>query len=258
MLKKRIIPKFLIRNGRLVKMRRFTDDQREAGNPVSTAKVYDSYGVDELIFVDIDASAEGRVVTGDVIERVAEEVFVPLTAGGGVRTLGQIESLLKSGADKVSINSAAIDDPDFITRAASRFGDQCIVVSIDYKADEFGKKRVHGHGGTVQTAHDPVEFALRMQDLHAGEILMTSIDRDGTMTGYDLELISDLSNKLSIPLIASSGAGSLDDCAKALDAGASAITISSMFIFTDHSPIKVRTYLATNGVHVRNQKGSRS
>ena len=258
MLKKRIIPKFLIRNGRLVKMRRFTDDQREAGNPVSTAKVYDSYGVDELIFVDIDASAEGRVVTGDVIERVAEEVFVPLTAGGGVRTLGQIESLLKSGADKVSINSAAIDDPDFITRAASRFGDQCIVVSIDYKADEFGRKRVHGHGGTVQTAHDPVEFALRMQDLHAGEILMTSIDRDGTMTGYDLELISDLSNKLSIPLIASSGAGSLDDCAKALDAGASAITISSMFIFTDHSPIKVRTYLATNGVHVRNQKGSRS
>lgn len=258
MLKKRIIPKFLIRNGRLVKMRRFTDDQREAGNPVSTAKVYDSYGVDELIFVDIDASAEGRVVTGDIIERVAEEVFVPLTAGGGVRTLGQIESLLKSGADKVSINSAAIDDPDFITRAASRFGDQCIVVSIDYQADEFGKKRVHGHGGTVQTAHDPVEFALRMQDLHAGEILMTSIDRDGTMTGYDLELISDLSNKLSIPLIASSGAGSLDDCAKALDAGASAITISSMFIFTDHSPIKVRTYLATNGVHVRNQKGSRS
>jgi cyclase len=258
MLKKRIIPKFLIRNGRLVKMRRFTDDQREAGNPVSTAKVYDSYGVDELIFVDIDASAEGRVVTGDIIERVAEEVFVPLTAGGGVRTLSQIEALLKSGADKVSINSAAIDDPDFITRAASRFGDQCIVVSIDYKADEFGRKRVHGHGGSTPTSYDPVEFAQRMQDLHAGEILMTSIDRDGMMNGYDLELISDLSNKLSIPLIASSGAGSLDDCAKALDAGASAITISSMFIFTDHSPIKVRTYLATNGVHVRNQKGSRS
>ena len=258
MLKKRIIPKFLIRGGRLVKMRRFVDDQREAGNPVSTAKVYDSYGVDELIFVDIDASAEGRVVAGNIIERVAEEVFVPLTAGGGVRTLGQIEALLKSGADKVSINSAAIDDPGFITQAASRFGDQCIVVSIDYKADEFGRKRVHGHGGSAPTTHDPVEFALRMQDLHAGEILMTSIDRDGTMSGYDLELIGDLSNRLSIPLIASSGAGSLDDCAKALDAGASAITISSMFIFTDHSPIKVRTYLNTNGVNVRSQKGSRS
>lgn len=258
MLKKRIIPKFLIRGGRLVKMRRFHDDQREAGNPVSTAKVYDSYGVDELIFVDIDASAEGRTLAGSIIERVAEEVFVPLTAGGGVTTLQQIEALLKSGADKVSINSAAIDDPDFVTRAASRFGDQCIVVSIDYRVDEFGRKRVWGHGGNVQTSHDPVEFAQRMQDLHAGEILMSSIDRDGMMTGYDLDLISDLSNRLSIPLIASSGAGSLDDCARALDAGASAITISSMFIFTDHSPIKVRTYLSTNGVNVRSQKGSRS
>jgi cyclase len=258
MLKKRIIPKFLIRGGRLVKMRRFHDDQREAGNPVSTAKVYDSYGVDELIFVDIDASNENRVVTGSIIERVAEEVFVPLTAGGGVKTLAQIEALLKSGADKVSINSAAIDDPAFITQAASRFGDQCIVVSIDYKADEFGRKRVWGHGGIVPTPHDPVGFAQRMQDLHAGEILMSSIDRDGMMNGYDLELISDLSDKLSIPLIASSGAGSLDDCKAALEAGASAITISSMFIFTDHSPIKVRTYLHTNGVNVRSQKGSRS
>lgn len=258
MLKKRIIPKFLIRGGRLVKMRRFSDDQREAGNPVSTAKVYDSYGVDELIFVDIDASAESRVINGSIIERVAEEVFVPLTAGGGVRTFAQIESLLKSGADKVSINAAAIEDPAFVTQAASRFGDQCIVVSIDYKADEAGRKRVFGHGGDLQTGHDPVEFAQRMQDLHAGEILMTSIDRDGMMTGYDLDLIADLSDRLSIPLIASSGAGSLDDCKAALDAGASAITISSMFIFTDHSPIKVRTYLASNGVNVRNQKGSRS
>jgi len=258
MLKKRIIPKFLIRGGRLVKMRRFHDDQREAGNPVSTAKVYDSYGVDELIFVDIDATNEDRVVSGSIIERVAEEVFVPLTAGGGVKTLAQIEFLLKSGADKVAINSAAIDDPDFITRAASRFGDQCIVVSIDYRADEFGRKRVFGHGGARQTAHDPVEFALRMQDLHAGEILMSSIDRDGTMDGYDLEMVHALASRLDIPLIASSGAGSLDDCKAALDAGASAITISSMFIFTDHSPIKVRTYLATNGVNVRNQKGSRS
>ncbi|MFC7378175.1 imidazole glycerol phosphate synthase subunit HisF [Brevundimonas sp. GCM10030266] len=258
MLKKRIIPKFLIRNGRLVKMRRFHDDQREAGNPVSTAKVYDSYGVDELIFVDVDATNEGRVVTGDIIERVAEEVFVPLTVGGGVTTLEQIESLLKSGADKVSINTAAIEDPDFITRAASRFGDQCIVVSIDYQADELGRKTVRGRGGSTQTGYDPVEFALRMQDLHAGEILMTSIDRDGMMNGYDLDMIAALSDRLDIPLIASSGAGSLDDCIQALDAGASAITISSMFIFTDHSPIKVRTYLSTNGVNVRSQKGSRS
>ena len=197
-------------------------------------------------------------MTGNIIERVAEEVFVPLTAGGGVTTLAQIEALLKSGADKVSINSAAIENPDFVTQAASRFGDQCIVVSIDYRADESGRKRVFGRGGTTETGHDPVEFAQRMQDLHAGEILMSSIDRDGMMNGYDLELINDLSDKLSIPLIASSGAGSLDDCKSALDAGASAIPISSMFIFTDHSPIKVRTYLHTNGVNVRSQKGSRS
>lgn len=258
MLKKRIIPKFLIRGGRLVKGVRFFDNMREAGNPVSTAKVYDSYGVDELLFLDIDATPEDRVVTGAVIERVSEEVFMPFTVGGGIRSPGQIEALLRSGADKVSINTAAIDDPSFITQAASRFGDQCIVVAIDYKADETGKKWVYGRCGHERTQLDPVEFALRMQDRHAGEILMSSIDRDGTMDGYDLEMIAALADNLDIPLIASSGAGSLDHCKQALDAGASAITISSMFIFTDHSPIKVRTYLATNGVHVRSQTGSRS
>lgn len=257
MLKKRIIPKFLVRGGRLVKCRRFDDDQREAGNPVSTAKVYDSYGVDELMFVDIDATPEGRVVTGSIIERVSEEVFQPFTVGGGITTLAQIEALLKSGADKVSINSAALANPAFVTEAASKFGDQCIVVSIDYREEE-GIKRVYGCGGREVTAMDAAEWALRMQDAHAGEILMTSIDRDGMMNGYDLDMIHALSGKLDIPLIASSGAGSLEHCKSALDAGASAITISSMFIFTDHSPIKVRTYLATNGVHVRNQKGSRS
>jgi cyclase len=225
---------------------------------VSTAKVYDAYGVDELLFVDIDATPQGRPATGSIIERVSEEVFMPFTVGGGIRTLAQIAALLASGADKVCINTSAIEDPAFVTQAASRFGDQCIVVSIDYRADEFGTKRVHGHGGTRPTSHDPVDFALRMQDLHAGEILMTSIDRDGTMSGYDLDMIHALADRLDIPLIASSGAGSLDDCKAALDAGASAITISSMFIFTDHSPIKVRTYLRSNGVNVRSQKGSRS
>lgn len=257
MLKKRIIPKFLIRNGRLVKCQRFFDNQREAGNPVSTAKVYDSYGVDELIFVDIDATIEGRVVTGKIIERVSEEVFQPFTVGGGISTLKQIEALLKSGADKVSINSGAISNPAFVTEASSRFGDQCIVISIDYR-EVGGERRVHGSGGHAATDHDPVEWALRMQDAHAGEILMTSIDRDGMMTGYDLDIIATLADKLDIPLIASSGAGTLNHCAEALQAGASAITISSMFVFTDHSPIKVRTYLATNGIHVRSQKGSRS
>jgi imidazole glycerol-phosphate synthase subunit HisF len=257
MLKKRIIPKFLIRGGRLVKLRRFTEDQREAGNPVSTAKVYDSYGIDELIFVDIDATNEGRAVTGSIIERVSEEVFIPFTVGGGVRTLGEIEALLKAGADKVAINSAAVSDPGFVTAAASRFGDQCIVASVDYR-DEDGARNVYAKGGSVATGVNAIEWALRMQDAHAGEILMTSIDRDGMMSGYDLDMIAALADRLDVPLIASSGAGSLADCKAALDAGASAITISSMFIFTDHSPIKVRTYLSTNGVPVRSQKGSRS
>ncbi len=257
MLKKRIIPKFLIRGGRLVKCRRFFEDQREAGNPVSTAKVYDSYGIDELIFVDIDATPAGRVVTGSIIDRVSEEVFIPFTVGGGITTLADVEALLKAGADKVSINSAAVADPGFVTAAASRFGDQCIVASIDYR-DEDGAKKVYSRCGGDATGIDAIDWALRMQDAHAGEILMTSIDRDGMMTGYDLDMIAALADKLDVPLIASSGAGSLADCKAALDAGASAITISSMFIFTDHSPIKVRTYLSTNGVPVRSQKGSRS
>lgn len=257
MLKKRIIPKFLVRGGRLVKGVGFFDNMREAGNPVSTAKVYDSYGVDEMIFVDIDATPESRLIDGSIIERVSEEVFMPFTVGGGITDLRQIERLLASGADKVSINSAAVADPGFVTRAASRFGDQCIVVSIDYREGESGR-RVYSRCGNEATAHDPEAWALRMEDAHAGEILLTSIDRDGRMSGYDLELIHRLSERLQIPLIASSGAGSLAHCQQALEAGASAITISSMFIFSDHSPIKVRTYLATNGIHVRNQKGSRS
>lgn len=258
MLKKRIIPKFLIRGGRLVKGVRFHENFREAGNPVSTAKVYDSYGVDELMFVDIDATLEKRAVSGNIIERVSEEVFMPFTVGGGLQTLEQIAALLRSGADKVSITSAAVHQPDFVRTAASRFGDQCIVVGLDYARQPDGKLRLFTHGGTVATEHDPFDYALRMQDQHAGEILLCSIDRDGTMSGYDLELIHKLSERLDIPLIASSGAGTLAHCAEAFEAGASAITISSMFLFSDHSPIKVRTYLATNGVQVRSQKGSHS
>ncbi|MBS0308527.1 MAG: imidazole glycerol phosphate synthase subunit HisF [Proteobacteria bacterium] len=258
MLKKRIIPKFLIRGGRLVKGVRFHENFREAGNPVSTAKVYDSYGVDELMFVDIDATLEKRAVSGNIIERVSEEVFMPFTVGGGLQTLEQIAALLRSGADKVSITSAAVHQPDFVRTAASRFGDQCIVVGLDYARQPDGSMRLFTHGGTVATEFDPFDYALRMQDQHAGEILLCSIDRDGTMSGYDLDLIHRLSEKLDIPLIASSGAGTLAHCVDAFEAGASAITISSMFLFSDHSPIKVRTYLATNGVQVRSQKGSHS
>lgn len=258
MLKKRIIPKFLIRGGRLVKGVRFHENFREAGNPVSTAKVYDAYGVDELLFVDIDATPEQRPAGGSIIERVSEEVFMPFTVGGGIRTLEQIAALLASGADKVCINTSAVENPDFVTRAASRFGDQCIVVGIDYSRLPDGSQRVISHCGRSVTNLDPVTWAQRMQDAHAGEIMLCSIDRDGTMEGYDLDLIERACAKLDVPLIASSGAGTLQHCRDALDAGASAITISSMFLFSDHSPIKVRTYLATNGVSVRSQKGSHS
>jgi cyclase len=258
MLKKRIIPKFLIRGGRLVKGVGFHRNFREAGNPVSTARVYDAYGVDELMFLDIDATNEGRQTTGSIIERVSEEVFMPFTVGGGISKLEHIASLLRSGADKVSITSAAIDNPGFVRDAASRFGDQCIVVGLDYAQGADGRRRLYTHGGTRATDLDPFEFALRMQDSHAGEILLCSIDRDGTMSGYDLDLIHELSGRLEIPLIASSGCGTLAHCVEALNAGASAITISSMFLFSDHSPIKVRTYLASNGLPVRSQQGSHS
>lgn len=258
MLKKRIIPKFLIRNGKLVKGVRFHDNFREAGNPVSTAKVYDSYGVDELLFVDIDATPQGRSAVGSVIERVSEEVFMPFTVGGGIRSLTQVADLLNSGADKVCITTGAVDNPAFIKEAASRFGDQCIVVGIDYQRLSDGIQRVVSHCGHKVSSHDPLEWALRMQDAHAGEIMLCSIDRDGTMDGYDVDLIGRVAERLEVPLIASSGAGTLQHCHDALTAGASAITISSMFLFSDHSPIKVRTYLASNGVSVRSQKGSHS
>lgn len=258
MLKKRIIPKFLIRQGRLVKGVRFHENFREAGNPVSTAKVYDAYGVDELLFVDIDATPLGRPAVGSIIEQVSEEVFMPFTVGGGIRTLDQIAVLLASGADKVCITTAAIEDPGFVTRAASRFGDQCIVVGIDYQREPDGTLRVVSRCGTQPTEIDPVVWAQRMQDAHAGEIMLCSIDRDGTMQGYDVELIAQASDRLEVPLIASSGAGTLQHCRDALEAGASAITISSMFLFSDHSPIKVRSYLSTNGISVRAQTGSLS
>jgi cyclase len=258
MVKKRIIPKFLIKDGRLAKGVRFHENFREAGNPVTTAKVYDAYGVDELIFLDIQASLENRKTVLEIIERVSEEIFMPFTVGGGVKALDHVNDLLRAGADKVSINTAAFENPDFIKQAAARFGDQCITVTIDYKEVGPGMLRVFTHCGQNPTEMDPMDWALRMQDCNCGEIILCSIDRDGTMSGYDLETIHRLSEKLEVPLIASSGAGSLNDCRAALEAGASAITISSMFLFTDHSPIKVRSYLASNNVDVRANWGSRS
>ena len=258
MLKKRIIPKFLIKDGRLVKGVRFHENMRQAGNPVTTAKVYDAYGVDELIFLDIQATLEGRQTVINIIENVSKEIFMPFTVGGGVNSLEHINDLLRAGADKVSINTAAVEDPSFVRKAAARFGDQCITVTIDYKMTENGEFRVFSHGRQKQTDLDPISWALRMEHEHCGEIILCSIDRDGTMEGYDLQMISILSQQLRVPLIASSGAGSLNDCMAAFQSGASAITVSSMFIFTDHSPIKLRSYLFSNNINVRANWGSRS
>jgi cyclase len=257
-LKKRIIPKFLLSDGRLVKGVRFHENFREAGNPVTTAKVYDSYGVDELIFLDIQATLKSQATMVDVIERAARDIFMPFTAGGGVRSHADVNRLLRAGADKVSVNTAAVERPHFVKEAARSFGDQCITVAIDYRRRPDGTHRVWTHGGHRETDLDPLEWALRMQDASCGEILLCSIDRDGTMEGYDLDMIAKASEALEVPVIASSGAGSLDDCADALNAGASAIAIASLFLFTDHSPIKVRSALFSRGLNVRASTSSRN
>lgn len=257
-LKKRIIPKFLLRGGRLCKAVRFHENFREAGNPVTTAKVYDSYGVDELMFLDIEATVQSRSTVAHVIEEVSRHVFMPFTVGGGVSTLGDVNRLLRAGADKVSVNSAAVDNPAFVREAARTFGDQCITVAVDYRELAPGVPRVFTHGGRQRTDLEPVEWARRMQDANCGEILLCSIDRDGTMSGYDLDLIARAAEALEVPVIASSGAGTLQHCIEALEAGASAIAVSSMFLFTDHSPIKVRSHLWTRGLPVRASKSSRN
>ena len=258
MLKKRIIPKFLLSGGRLFKGLRFHENLRAAGNPVSTAKIYDAYGVDELIFLDTDATAESRVAVSDIIARVSKEVFMPFTAGGGVTSLEDVNRLLRTGADKVAVNTGAVEKPGFIRQAAQAFGDQCMTVAIDYRETSPGVHRVFTHAGRLETDLDPIEWAQRMQDANCGEVLLCSVDRDGTMSGYDLEMVARASEVLQVPLIASSGAGSLQDCIDAFTAGASAIAISSMFLFTDHSPIKVRSYLWSKGIDVRASTSSRN
>lgn len=257
-LKKRIIPKFLLRGGRLFKGLRFHENPREAGNPVSTAKVYESYGVDELLFLDTEATLESRAAVAGIIERVSKDVFMPFTAGGGVASLEHVNGLLRAGADKVVVNTAAVEQPGFIRHAAQTFGDQCISVAIDYRETDAGVRRVFTHAGRQATELDPLEWALRMQDANCGEVLLCSVDRDGAMSGYDLDMIARASEVLDVPLIASSGAGSLQDCIDAFGAGASAIAISSLFLFTDQSPIKVRSHLWSRGIDVRASTGSRS
>jgi cyclase len=257
-LKKRIIPKFLLRNGRLVKYVRFFDEEREAGNPVSTARVYNDYGADEFIILDIAPSEASRQGVLESVAKMSEQIFMPFTVGGGVRTLDHINDLLRAGADKVSVNTLAVRDPGFVKKAAQAFGDQCITVSIDYKEVAPGVSRVFIDGGREKTTENPLEFAQRMQDMNCGEILITSIDKDGTLSGYDVELVARLNEALDIPLVVSGGCGGLQHCIDAFNAGASAVGISSLFLFTDHSPIKLRSHLVSNGINVRASSSSRN
>jgi cyclase len=250
MLTKRIIPCLDVKDGRVVKGVKFVE-LRDAGDPVENAKFYDEQGADELTFLDITASFEKRKIILKVVERTANEVFMPLTVGGGIRAIGDIRDLLNAGADKVSINTAAVEDPDFIRRAAERFGSQCIVLAIDAKKK--GESwEVYTHGGRTPTGVDAVEWAKKGEALGAGEILLTSMDKDGTKDGYDLELTRTISEAVGIPVIASGGAGSLEHLYQALAQGsADAVLAASIFHYREYSIREAKEYLRAKGVQVR-------
>jgi imidazole glycerol-phosphate synthase subunit HisF len=252
LLTRRIIPCLDVNAGRVVKGIKF-QELRDAGDPVQCAKAYDAQGADELVFLDITASSDNRSIMHDVVAATAEQCFMPLTVGGGLRTVGDIEAMLKSGADKVSLNTAAIKNPDLIRAASDRFGAQCIVLAIDAKREPDGKSwRVYTHGGRNPTDLDAVAWAKRGVELGAGEILLTSMDADGTQAGYDCVLTRAVSDGVEVPVIASGGAGTLRHFADVLDEGrASAVLAASLFHFGTFTISQVKNYLATQGVPVR-------
>src|SRR5947208_5219996 len=257
MLTKRIIPCLDVKDGRVVKGVSFVN-LRDAGDPVEVATVYDREGADELCFLDITASHENRKTIIDVVEQTAAQVFMPLTVGGGVKTLGDIRALLKAGADKVSINTAAVQRPEFVKEAAERFGTQCIVIAIDAKHVPGGAKRgsdrweVFTHGGRTATGLDAVEWARTMEGYGAGEILLTSMDRDGTEEGYDLALTAAVSEAVSLPVIASGGAGTLEHLYEGFTKGkADAVLAASIFHYRQCTIREAKDYLRARGVPVR-------
>ncbi len=251
MVSKRIIPCLDVKDGRVVKGVRFVN-LRDAGDPVEVAKKYSEEGADEITFLDITASHEKRKTMIDVVERTASEVFVPLTVGGGLRTVEDVRELLLAGADKVTINTAAITDPDFVRRASDRFGSQCIVVAIDARRREGGGWEVFTHGGRNPTGIDAVGWAAKMEDFGAGEILLTSMDRDGTEDGYDLELTRTISETVGIPVIASGGAGRLEHLVEAVETGrADAVLCASIFHYGKYSINEAKQFLSEKGVLVR-------
>lgn len=255
MLAKRIIPCLDVDNGRVVKGVQFLDI-RDAGDPVEVARRYNEQGADEITFLDITATHHGRDTTYRTVERMAETVFVPLTVGGGVRKLEDIRTLLNAGADKVSINSAAVFTPEFVGEASARFGAQCIVVAIDAKrvADVDGLPRweIFTHGGRKPTGIDAVAWAVKMADLGAGELLVTSMDADGTKAGYDLGLMRQINDRVNIPTIASGGVGNLQHLADGiLQGGADAVLAASIFHFGQHTIPEAKAYLAAQGIEMR-------
>jgi cyclase len=249
MLKRRIIPCLDIKNGRVVKGVHFAG-LRDTGDPVEAARAYDTQGADEICLLDISATVEGRETFIDVVHRVADQFFTPLTVGGGVRSVADVERLLLAGADKISINTAAIRRPELVREASERFGNQAIVVAVDAKRR--GESwEVYSHGGRTPEGHDAIEWCKRVADLGAGEILLTSMDRDGTGRGYDLELIRAVATAVSIPVVASGGVGKLADLADGLVAGADAVLAASIFHFGQHTIGEAKAFLIERGLAIR-------
>ncbi|MEL7255390.1 MAG: imidazole glycerol phosphate synthase subunit HisF [Pseudomonadota bacterium] len=251
MLKTRIIPCLDVADGRVVKGVNFVN-LRDAGDPVDAARAYDAAGADELCFLDINATHENRGTMFDVVRRTAEACYIPLTVGGGVRTHEDVRDLLLAGADKVSFNSAAVANPDVVAEAATRFGSQCIVVAIDAKTTAPGKWEIFTHGGRKPTGIDAVEFALTVAAKGAGEILLTSMDRDGTRAGFNLPLTRAISDAVSIPVIASGGVGTLDHLVDGVRmGGASAVLAASIFHFGDFTIAEAKAHMAAAGIPMR-------
>jgi cyclase len=251
MLKTRIIPCLDVADGRVVKGVNFVD-LRDAGDPVEAARAYDAAGADELCFLDIHATHENRGTMFDLVTRTAEQCFMPLTVGGGVRTPEDVRALLLAGADKVSFNSAAVADPDVVARSADRFGSQCIVVAIDAKTTAPGKWEIFTHGGRKTTGLDAIDYAREVVALGAGEILLTSMDRDGTKSGFDVALTRQVADAVSVPLIASGGVGNLDHLVDGIREGhATAVLAASIFHFGEYTIRQAKDYMASAGLPMR-------
>jgi imidazole glycerol-phosphate synthase subunit HisF len=249
MLKNRIIPCLDVKNGRVVKGINFID-LKDAGDPVEQAKTYSESGADEICFLDITASNENRNTIYEVVKETSKKCFVPLTVGGGVRNVDDISKLLNCGADKVSINTAAVQNSEVIIESSKKFGSQCIVVAIDAKKNEKGWE-IFTHGGRTSTGIDAIEFALKMENCGAGELLVTSMDKDGTQLGYDLDIISKISSNVNIPVIASGGVGNLDHLVDGVKSGASAVLAASIFHYGTYSINEAKQYLASKDIPVR-------